>query len=228
VKKMRSIAAGLALLALIVGGAVQQAHAKHADQYIPPDVLSASDIPYPLTTAAAGVISFAVNLDATGKVMNIQTLRDIPTITSHAEVALQGWTYAPATLNGKHVASTLIVHLVFDPAFLDTNHIPLGPPESFRPPVRKSAYTPPQLFTATFTQYPATGQGSGAVVLDVTLDTGGKISQVTAVRDLQSLTSAAKAALQNWSFSGASYANTPIASKVVVAMIFRSPASALP
>ncbi|MGA8038100.1 MAG: energy transducer TonB [Candidatus Acidiferrales bacterium] len=226
-KRILSVAAGLAIVVLVLGLA-QQTAAKHTEHYIAPSVITASDIPYPLNTVASGVVSFAVNLGASGNVTDIQTLRDIPTITSHAAVTLQGWTYAPATLNGKHVASTLIVHLVFDPAFLDTNHIPLGPPESFQPAVHKSSYSPPQLFTATFPPYPANGVSSGAVVLDVTLDATGKISQVRPIRDIQTLTGAAVAAVQNWSFSAATYANTPIASKVVVAMIFRSPASALP
>jgi hypothetical protein len=95
-------------------------------------VLTASDIPYPATIVAAGVVTLAVNLDGTGQIMNVQTLRDIPTVTTRATLALQNGTYAPASLNGKRVPSTLIVNIVFDPAFLDSNNIPLGPPESFQ------------------------------------------------------------------------------------------------
>jgi outer membrane biosynthesis protein TonB len=228
VKKVLNIAAAVLLLTLLVLALAQRAPAKHAQLFTPPDVLTVTDIPYPLTTVATGVVTLAVNLDATGNVTNIQTLRDIPTVTSHATVVLQSWTYAPATLNGKHVPSTLIVNLVFDPAFLDSNQIPLAPPESFQPPDPKSSYTPPQLFTATFPPYPSNGAGSGAVVLDVTVNSAGKIAQVAPVRDIPTLTAAAVAALKSWSFSAAIYANTPIASKVVVAMVFRSPAAALP
>jgi hypothetical protein len=175
------------------------------------------------------VVTLAVNLAATGQIMNVQTLRDIPTVTTQATLALQNWTYAPASLNGKPVSSTLIVNIVFDPAFLDSNNIPLGPPESFQPPNPKATpYTPPQLFTATFPPYPANGLGSGAVVLDVAVNSQGKIAHVATVRDVPTLTAAATAALQNWSFSAAIYGNTPLASKVVVAMVFRNPATAVP
>jgi hypothetical protein len=218
----------LLALVLVLGMAVP-APAKHPQNFTPPDILTASDIPYPATTVAAGVVTLAVNLDATGQIMNIQTLRDIPTVTTQATLALQNWTYAPAGLNGKHVPSTLIVNIVFDPAFLESNNIPLGPPESFQAPNPKATpYTPPQLFTATFPPYPANGHTSGAVVLDVAINSQGKIDRVTTVHDVPTLTAAAAAALQHWSFSAAIYGNTPVASKVVVAMVFRNPATALP
>jgi outer membrane biosynthesis protein TonB len=223
------IAASLLLASVFVLGTAKPAPANHPQHFTPPDILTASDIPYPATTVAAGVVTLAVNLDATGQIMNIQTLRDIPTVTTQATLALQNWSYAPASLNGKPVASTLIVHIVFDPAFLDSNNIPLGPPESFQPPNPKATpYTPPQLFTATFPPYPANGQTAGAVVLDVAINSQGKIARVTAVHDVPTLTAAAAAALQNWSFSAAIYRNTPLASKVVVAMVFRNPATAPP
>ena len=51
-------------------------------------MLTASDIPYPASTAATGVVTLAVNLDGTGQIMNIQTLRDIPTLTTQATITL--------------------------------------------------------------------------------------------------------------------------------------------
>jgi outer membrane biosynthesis protein TonB len=228
-KAIFNIPVALLLMPLLFVGLSSAAAGNHPPNFTPPDLLSASDIPYPATTVAAGVVSLAVNLDATGQIINIQTLRDIPTVTSQATLALQNWSYAPATSNGKHVPSTLIVHIVFDPPFLDSNNIPLGPPESFQPPNPKATpYTPPQLFTATFTPYPANELSSGAVVLDVAVNSQGGVGKITTVRDVPTLTAAAVAALQHWTFNAAIYGNTPIASKVIVAMVFRNPATALP
>src|SRR5271154_3130136 len=201
-------------MSLLVLGLPGAAPAKHPQNFTPPDLLSASDIPYPATTVAAGVVSLAVNLDATGQIINIQTLRDIPTVTTQATLALQNWSYAPATLNGKHVPSTLIVHIVFDPAFLESNNIPLGPPESFQPPNPKAAsYAPPQVLTATFSPYPANGLSSGAVVMDVNIDRHGTITKIATVRDVPTLTAAAAAALKNWSFKAASFGHAPNSSQ---------------
>lgn len=133
-------------------------------------MLTVSDIPFPATTVAAGVVTLAINLDGTGQITNVQTLRDIPTVTDQAMLA----------------------------------------------------------FTATFPPYPANGNGAGAVVLDATINNKGSITQVTTVLDIPGLTAAAVAALQNWSFGAALYGNTSIALKVVVAMMFRNPTTALP
>jgi hypothetical protein len=202
--------------------------AKHAPNFTGPDVLTVSDIPYPATTVDAGVVTLAVNLDSAGNVLNIQTLRDLPSVTGQTIIALQGWTYKPASLDGKNIPSTLIVNVVFDPAFLQVNNIPLGAPASFQPPDPKTKFSPIQLFGANFPSYPANGSGQGAVVLDATIDATNKISQVSVLRDLPTLTAAAVSALKTWTFSSASYSNSSIASKVVVAMVFRSPKAALP
>lgn len=61
------------------------------------------------------MVTLAVNLDAHGNIRNVQTLRDIPTVTTQAMLALQNWTYASATLNGTPVPSTILVNGVFDP-----------------------------------------------------------------------------------------------------------------
>jgi len=215
-------------LVLVVGMAAP-APANHSQNFTPPDVVTASDIPYPASTEAAGVVTLAVNLDGTGQIMNIQTLRDIPTLTTQATITLQNWSYKPASVNGKPAPSTLIVNIVFDPAFLDSNNIPMGPPESFQPPnPAAAAYAPPQVLTATFSPYPANGLSSGAVVMDVNIDRHGTITKIATVRDVPTLTAAAAAALKNWSFKAASFGNAPISSKVVVAMVFRNPATAQP
>ena len=228
-KHLPRVAAWLLLASLLGMGLAMPAPAKHSQTFTAPDVLTASDIPYPASTAATGVVTLAVNLDGTGQIMNIQTLRDIPTLTTQATITLQNWSYKPASVNGRPVPSTLVVNIVFDPAFLDSNNIPLGPPESFQPPSpTATAYSPPQLVAATFPPYPTNGLASGAVVMDVSINSHGNITRIVTVRDVPTLTAAAAAALKTWSFNAASYRNSPIASKVVVAMVFRNPATALP
>lgn len=228
-RKLRGRVKKLVASALLFTTLAGVALAKRALKFIPPDVLTVSDIPFPATTVAVGVVTLAVNVDGDGHVTDIQTLRDIPILTTQATLALQNWTYAPATLNGAHVPSTVIVHIVFDPAFLQINNIPLGPPQSFQPPKSKAAaFSPAQLLTATFPTYPAGGQGAGAVVLDVGVSSSGTIGRVAIIRDVPTLTAAASAALKNWTFIAANYGNTSIASKVVVAMAFRNPKKALP
>lgn len=145
-KRIFRIAAGLALFSRFVLLTAAPVVAQRPQHFVPPDVIYASDIPYAAATAAAGVVTLAVNLDEGGNIVNVQVLRDIPALTSPALVAVRGWTYAPASLDGQHVPSTLLVNVVFDPAYLQLKNVPLAPAEPFQTPNPKATpYTPPQL-----------------------------------------------------------------------------------
>jgi outer membrane biosynthesis protein TonB len=141
---------------------------------------------------------------------------------------VHGWTYAPGSLNRKHVPSTLLVNVVFDPAYLQLTNVPLAPAEPFQLPDPKATpYTPPQLLAATYSPYPSDASVGGAVVLDASVDSGGALTKVTVIRAVPMLTAAASGALKTWKFAAAVYGNTPVASKVVVAMAFRKTAMPL-
>jgi outer membrane biosynthesis protein TonB len=227
-KRMFRTVAGLALFLLIVLWVAAPTLAQHSQHFVPPDVIYASDIPYAAATAAAGVVTLAVNLDDGGNIVNVQVLRDIPALTSPALVAVRGWTYAPASLDGQHVPSTLLVNVVFDPAYLQLKNVPLAPAEPFQPPDPKAApYTPPQLLAATYSPYPSDAAVGGAVVLDAPVDSTGALTKVTVIRAVPMLTAAASGALKTWKFGAAVYGTTPVASKVVVAMVFRKTAMPL-
>jgi TonB family protein len=225
-KRVLRIAAGLALFSLgvLCVCVAVPASAQHSQQFIPPDVLYARDVPYADATAAAGVVTLAVNLDSGGNITNVQVLRDVPSLTSAALVAVHGWTYAPASLNGKHVPGTVLVNVVFDPPFLQLQNAPLTPAESFQPPDPKTTpYAPPRLLAATYPPYPSGGLVGGAVVLDVVVGSGGGIGKVTVIRAVPTLTAAAMPALKAWKFAAGVYENTPVAAKVAVAMVYRKP-----
>src|SRR5580692_7073247 len=140
-KRTFRIAAGLALFSLFLLMAAAPTLAQRPPHFVPPDVIYASDIPYAAATAAAGVVTLAVNLDEGANIVNVQVLRDIPALTSPALVAVRGWTYAPASLDGQHVRSSLLVNVVFDPAYLQLNNVPLAPAEPFQPPDPKARRT---------------------------------------------------------------------------------------
>jgi outer membrane biosynthesis protein TonB len=221
-KRILRIAAGLWLFSFFVLPGAAPASAQHSQRFTPPDVVYANDIPYSAATAAAGVVTLAVNLDDGGNIVNVQVLRDIPTLTSPALVAVHGWTYAAASLNGKHIPSTLLVNVVFDPAYLQLKNIPLAPAEAFQAPDAKvTLFAPPQLLAATYSPYPSDASVGGAVVLDAYVGSGGGITKVTVVRAVPMLTAAVLGALKSWKFAAAVYGNAPVAARVVVAMVFR-------
>jgi outer membrane biosynthesis protein TonB len=227
-KGVLRIAAGLWVFSLFVFLVAAPADAQRPRGFVPADVVYASDIPYSAATGAAGVVTLAVNLDDGGNIINVQVLRDIPELTSAALVAVHGWTYTAASLDGKHIPSTLLVNVVFDPAYLQLKNIPLAPAEAFHAPDGNATpFAPPQLLAATYSPYPSDALVGGAVVLDAYVGSGGGISKVTVIRAVPMLTAAALGALKSWKFAAAVFGNAPVAAKVVVAMVFRKTAMPL-
>jgi len=202
---------------------------KEPAHFVPANVSKAGSIPYPTSSLDAGVVTLSVDLDKTGQVTGVGILRDISSVSGPAIEVVRSWTYTPATLDGKSVASTLTINIVYDPGFLGADNIPLPPPSQVQPISKKDpAFFPAQLNTATFAPYPAKAKAQGAVVLNVTLDADGNASKVATLRDVPPLTASAIGALKKWNFSAATYEGKPIQSHLIVAFVFRSPSAALP
>jgi outer membrane biosynthesis protein TonB len=218
-----------ALLIMLAVAWAKTCEAKEPAHFIPANVSKAGNIPYPASSLDAGVVTLSVDLDSTGQVTGVGILRDISSVSGPAAAAVRSWTYAPATLDGKPVASTLTINIVYDPGFLGADNIPLPPPSQVQPISTKDpVFFPAQLNTATFAPYPAKAKAQGAVVLNVTLDTQGNAAKVAPLRDIPPLTASATGALKNWNFSAATYEGKPIQCHMVVAFVFRSPSAQLP
>lgn len=84
-------------------------------------------------------------------------------------------------------------------------------------------FDPPTVTTVTEAVYPLQSIASGTVVLEVSLDDGGKITDVRVVRGIPSLTESAEQAVQGWKFQPARLNGKPVSSKVPVAFSFVPP-----
>ncbi len=217
------------LLAMLVVACAMTCEAKEPAHFVPANLSKAGNIPYPTSSLDAGVVTLSVELDKAGQVTGVGILRDISSVSAQAVAAVRFWTYSPATLDGKPVASTLTINIVYNPGFLGAVNIPLPPPAQIQPISTKDpAFLPPQLNTANFAPYPAKAKTQGAVVLDVDLDTNGHVANVTTLRDVPPLTASVTGALKNWNFSVATYEGKPIQSHIVVAFVFRAPSAQFP
>lgn len=199
-------------------------------QFVPPSIVSASNIPYPINTMAPGIVTLLVNLDAAARVQNVQALRDIPSLTGPAQTAVQSWTFAPASLNGNPVPSSLSVNVVFNPfnpggVAIEGLAVPLPKPAT---PPDLSQFTPPEITSGSFAVYPINSIASGTVVLDVTIGKSGGVSKARVIRGVPSLTSPAINAVKAWGFTPAGFQGQPIAACLIVAFVFPSPALAHP
>jgi outer membrane biosynthesis protein TonB len=202
---------------------------KKPPHFIPPNVLKAGPIPYPASSLDAGVVTLSINLDNAGQIASVDILRDLSSVSGLAISAVHSWTFSPATLDGKPVPCNLVVNIVYDPGFLGADNIPLPPPAQVQPITKNGpAYLPAQLTTASFAPYPPKTKAQDSVVFNVSLDANGNVAKVATLRDVPPLTGSALGALKKWSFSPATYDGNPIASTMVVAIVFHSPSATIP
>ena len=76
--------------------------------------------------------------------------------------------------------------------------------------------------------YPVNSVGIGAVVLDAAVDKYSQVKKVDLLRDVPSLSPEAIATVKRWTINPATFSGKPIASKLIVAFVFRSPTMTTP
>lgn len=200
--------------------------ARSGPGFQPPGIASAGNMTYPTDVMTPGIVTLMVNLDNSGNVQNLDVLRDFPPLTNVAFAAVKSWSFRPASLDDQAVPSVLPVSVVFNPfnpggVGYRSRTISL----SQATPAATAGYNPSQITAASYATYPVDSIAAGAVVLEATIGGTGKVTKVHVVRDVQSLTPQATKALKAWTFAPATYQGTPIASHMVIAFVFPSPAT---
>lgn len=139
---------------------------------------------------------------------------------------MKSWTFAPGKLEGKPVASSLNISMVFNPGTLQTQDLTLGPLQP--PPPNPPGYLPPEIATASYASYPVNSVAAGTVVLDVTIGKSEEIKKMVPIRPVPSLTSAAISAVKKWTINAATFHGKSITSKLIIAFVFRPPTASTP
>lgn len=190
------------------------------------EVLSASNVGIPFNSVANGMVELYLTIGDTGKVEDVRVARPLASITEEAVRAVKTWTFAPARMHGKPIASQLTVCVVFCPMALMTLDMPLPPvadESQHDASAGTSAFTSPEVISAT---YPPDGAGrvvAGTVVFRVLVEANGTPSLVRVVRDIPTLTAPALVTIKNWKFSPAVLSGKKVVSGIVVAFGFRPP-----
>jgi hypothetical protein len=219
--KSKAIAPASLLLGIVLFCA-PQAGLSARDRFVPPDITSASEIPYPVEVLASGLVTLALNISVTGQPPDVQVLRDIPGLTSLTSSIVKGWSFTPGKLDGNATPSTITVEVVFNPGD-SLNQSMKIPPVAPTPPPFPAGYLPPEVSVGSFALYQPNSVGVGTVVLDVTIDKYGTVKKTDVIRDVPSLTPEAIAAVKRWTINPATFNGKAIISKLVVAFVFRSP-----
>lgn len=198
----------------------QSASSSEQTSFRSADVMSASGVTYPLQTTADGIVVFNVSLNARGQITGIDTLTDIPPLTNAAEQSLRTWKFAPASADGATEASRMLVAFVFRHAVKMSNPPPANPAVASR---GQSGFMPVGILSASYAEYPTSTVSAGTVVIDLTVNEDGRVSNVKVVRGMPGgfVPLAVKAARQ-WKFEPATLNGAPVTSKIAVAFVSSS------
>ncbi len=217
---MKSLLNVMGVVALAITPAATKA--QNGGKFVPPKLVSAGEIAYPVNSNSPGIVTLQVNLDGNANIQNVQVVRDLPPLTSAAQTAVQGWSFAAGMLNGSGVASSIRVTVVFNPFNPAGVGLPspgLGPAAE----VGSAPYIPAQVASATYATYPSNTTAFGTVVLDVRVGSGGDVKSVNVVHGVAALTGSAITAVKTWGFSPAKRNGKAVDSHTVVAFVFPSP-----
>jgi TonB family protein len=203
--------------------AATQSGADRIPEYVPPDVLSASNIPYPPNTQATGAVSLLLSIDNNAQIQGMQPLRDLPPLTSAVQDSVQLWTFKPALRKGNPIPSEIpltVIFNIFNPgggaAYQSLVLAPAQPSDA-----DASQFTPPQITLASFAKYPPASTAQGTVVLDITVGRSGQAKQFRVINDVPTLTPQAISAVKTWKFNAATYKSQPIAAQIIIAFVFQ-------
>jgi TonB family protein len=217
-----SLPARAILLAILLVTPVRSGAGK-IPEYAPPDVLSASNIAYPVNTQATGAVSLLLSLDSNAQIQNMQPLRDTPPLTSAVQDSVQLWTFRPATSKGNPVPSEIsltVIFNIFNPAGgAAYQSLVLAPAQPANPDAAQ--FTPPQINLASFAKYPAASVAQGTVVLDVTISSSGQPKQIRVINDVPTLTQQAISAIKTWKFNAATFKGQPTPAPIIIAFVFQ-------
>ena len=215
----------LTLLGARIFTGYQATHNESPSGFESAEIVSASDVPYPVESIAVGTVVLEATIGETGTVEEVWPIREIPSLTEVALQAVKSWHFKPASLDGKSVRSRTAVAVTFNPAAAPAANVPLpaisGPPRSS--PAASLEPEPVEVMAAMFPQYPANSVTTGTVVLRVNIDKRGIVEGATAIRRIPSLTAVCLRVVKEWKFKPAKFQGTPWPSSVALAFVLRPP-----
>jgi outer membrane biosynthesis protein TonB len=187
----------------------------------PPEVTSASDIPFPIQSIADGVVVVDASLDDKGAITGTSVVRDVPSLTSPAISAIRTWKFSPAMRLGKSEPSTMRVAVVFRPR----SYLAAAPsftpiPLEGDPNLVGQRYIPPGIVSVTYPEYPINAAATGTVVIQVRVGKSSAVQHLKVVRDLPPFTQFALSGANKWRFQAATLEGKPVASDLAIAFVF--------
>ena len=207
----RTISAASVLLAAVcVGVAAQDV------DFQPAIYRTGSVAALPISAVGGGEVLLDASVDARGLVTAVTELRVTPPYAQVFADAVGGWLFRPALDLGLPAPSHVMVAVLVRPPALVVPSTLGEPPRDVavpRPdiPVPISMVAPAQ---------PPHALRSGVVLIEVRVDTGGRVTRVHVLHSAPPYDSAAQNAAGQWTFRAARLRGTPIASVAYIVFGF--------
>jgi TonB family protein len=199
-------------------------------QYEPPEVKSAGDAHIPYQFMADGFFVLDVYLDRDGRILRIDPLRDPGAMLGAAKNSVGSWTFRAAFRDGHLTASRITAIFVYRPANYGTagavppkNFVPVIPPDSSAD--GPNDYVPVGVLSFAYPDYPVNSVAWGSVVVQVTVDSSGRITYIDFLHRMNGFDNLAVDALKTWRFRSAKLGGKPVLSRVVIAFVFQPPST---
>jgi hypothetical protein len=186
----------------------------------PAQTLTVSDILIPSSCAVNGTVVIDALIVEEGKPKALEVRRDIDCLTQIAMDAVKDWTFSPATVKDKPVASRIAVAVTFCPIGSTADSLATGTLKSQSDEAIQAEFQPPEPLHGKFPVYPMDATTFGTVVLEVNVNAKGEAGTVKVLRDLPPFTSHSQDAAGDWNFIAATDNGDPISTKVVMAFVF--------
>jgi len=187
---------------------------------VQPDVVrltSATPPVPPLNSPFVGVVVLNVTIDSNGNVQNASDVAGVPPFLEASRNAIRYWKFA--TNDSASPQSVNVTFLYRSRQIFSSGsgiQLPGFPIAPNRPA------SPILVYDAA---YPVDSVAEGVVILDLKISANGVIEQINTVRDIPSLTAAARRAVAAWKFSPAVSNGRPVEGTTIVAISYLRPVS---
>jgi outer membrane biosynthesis protein TonB len=191
--------------------------------FTPPRVVSGDPpaLPAP-TVVGGGEVLIEAMVDRSGVVKSAVLLRETPPYGQIVMDAISRWRFAPALAHGDNGdqpvdAPVLIAALYRPPVFLN------GPTLGTVPLDLRASQNTPYPVMMPMPTFPPLALFGGVVILEASLDEAGITRSVRTIQSAPPFDSAAREAVSQWRFRGATFRSLPVPSRAYIVLGFTPP-----
>jgi outer membrane biosynthesis protein TonB len=186
--------------------------------FSPPVPLSLTAAPYPAQSLFGGEVVLDALIDARGGLAETNVVRGAPPLLDAVLTTVRAWSFFPARLDGHPIAARIGIAFLFSQSYEPLRAPPVhqhDDPSSIQPdrgPLPVAIVEP---------QYPPSAVTDGRVILYARVGPEGQLASLEILRDSESLTPAALAAVREWRFVPGRRAGSASDSAAIVVLAFR-------